>query len=78
MMKNNYFKKVFGILMVMIIIACGITLFDQVILDELEDLFPDHGVFDPGDFILGMTCELSLIYSMIRILENIFRKEENK
>jgi hypothetical protein len=25
-----------------------------------------------------MTCELSLIYSMIRILENIFRKEENK
>ena len=75
-MKNNYFKKVFGILMVMIIIACGVTLFDQVILDELEDLFPDHGVFDPGDLMLGMTCELSLIYSMIRILENVFRKEE--
>ena len=75
-MKTTYFKKVVGLLMVMLIIAAGITLFDEVIIDEIEDLFPDHGCFDLGDFTLGVTCVLSLTYSMIRILENIFKKEE--
>lgn len=79
MMKNNYFKKVVGILMIMLIIASGITLFNEVIIDEVEDLlYPDEGVFDLGDFTLGVTCVLSLTYSMIRIMEGIFRKEDKK
>lgn len=79
MMKNTYFKKVVGILMVMLIVATGITLFNEIIIDEIEDLiYPDEGRFDLGDFTLGVTCVLSLTYSMIRIMENIFRKEEKR
>lgn len=56
MMKNNYFKKVIGVIMIMIIIACGKTLANEVILDELEDLFNgDEGYFDFRVFLLGMT-----------------------
>ena len=79
MMKNTYLKKVIGILIVMLIIATGITLFNEIIIDEIEDLvYPDEGRFDLGDFTLGVTCVLSLTYSMIRIMENIFRKEDKQ
>lgn len=77
-MMKTYFYKVVGTLMVMLIIATGITLFDEIIIDEIEDLLnPEYGRFDLGDFTLGVTCVLSLTYSMIRILEGIFTKRDS-
>jgi uncharacterized membrane protein (DUF106 family) len=78
-MMKNYLKKVIGMLMVAALVICWIQIFNELVWDEIEDYFnPDLGVFKPEDFFLGTTIILSLTYSVIRIIEGIFKRKEKK
>ena len=83
---TNIFKKMMGLIVIGFMVYCGVTLMDEVIIEELEDFIHDLSpivvddgtYFDLDDFILGTTMMGSLLYTTIRIIEGIFRKEDKE
>ena len=83
---TNIFKKMIGLIVLGFMVYCGVTLMDEVIIDEIEDFIHDLSpivvddgtYFDLDDFILGTTMMGSLLYTGIRLIEGIFRKEDKK
>lgn len=83
---TNIFKKMMGLIAIGFIVYCGVTLMDEVIIEEIEDFIHDLSpivvddgtYFDLDDFILGTTMIGSLLYTTIRIIEGIFRKEDKE
>ena len=83
---TSIFKKMMGLIAIGFMVYCGVTLMDEVIIEELEDFIHDLSpivvddgtYFDLDDFILGTTMMGSLLYTTIRIIEGIFRKEDKE
>ena len=83
---TNIFKKMMGLIVLGFMVYCGVTLMDEVIIDEIEDFIHDMSPivvddgchFDLDDFILGTTMMGSLLYTAISLIEGIFRKEKRE
>ena len=88
MMKKtrNYLVKIMGLIMLGFIAYAGYVIMDEVLIEELEDFIHDMSpivvedgtYFDVDDTLLGLTMILSLGYTTIKLIENIFRKEDKK
>ena len=87
MLKKNI-ERAFRLIFLGAIIYCGVTLFHECILDEIEDLIYDvcHATedsccFDLDDLMLGTTMLASCIGTTYSLLENLIKdlfKKENK
>ena len=88
MMKKikNYLVKIMGLIMLGFIAYAGYMVFDEILIEELEDFIHDLSpivvddgtYFDVDDTLLGITMITSFGYTAIKLIEGIFRKEEKK
>ena len=88
MMKKvkNYLVKIMGLIVLGFIAYAGYMVFDEILIEELEDFIHDLSpiavedgtYFDVDDTLLGLTMITSFGYTAIKIIEGIFRKEDKK
>lgn len=86
MMKKmkNYLVKIMGLIMLGFIVYAGYIVFDELLIEELEDFIHDLSpivvddgtYFDVDDTLLGITMITSFGYTAIKLIEGIFRKED--